>query len=330
MEEVMRIAFLGSACTAAVIVVALTGTLAVPASAAPATPDLVNVDQEPANWLHHHRTYDGHRFSPLSQIDKTNVKDLELKIMVGLDGIIGPDGATRLEATPLAEDGFLYVTDGFNNAYKIDVRNGQAGYVVWKWDPGMDRAYAFASGCCQRKNRGLAMIGDLVVQNTQDGRTVGINKDSGEAVWEVVTANNDLMESHTGAPLAYNNLVLNGVTGAEMGIRGHLDAVNVETGQIEWTTYIVPGPGEAGELERFGGMLGRGQDAERHLAGPRIEFFGANKSQIGIHRRRRLPHNRRIHALGLHRIGDFRDGGQERARAFDVRFQGLPMPALGQ
>ena len=97
----------------------------------------------------------------------------EIRILVGLDGIIGPAGATRHEGTPLAEDGFLYVTDGYNNAYKIDVRNGVAGYIVWKWEAEMDAAYAFASGCCQRKNRGLAMINDLVIQSTQDGRMVG-------------------------------------------------------------------------------------------------------------------------------------------------------------
>jgi alcohol dehydrogenase (cytochrome c) len=243
----MPIASEGRTYAAVAIAAGLAGILAAPASAAPVTYErLLNVEQEPSNWLHHHRTYDGHRFSPLTQINKTTVKDLELRIMVGLDGIIGPDGATRLEGTPLAEDGFLYVTDGFNNAYKIDVRSGTAGYIVWKWDPGMDRAYAFASGCCQRKNRGLAMAGDLVIQSTQDGRMVGINKDSGEAVWEAKTADNELMESHTGAPLVYKNLAINGVTGAEMGIRGHLDAVNVETGEIVWTRPIIPGPGEPG------------------------------------------------------------------------------------
>jgi alcohol dehydrogenase (cytochrome c) len=223
------------------------GLLAAPAFGATTTFErLLNADEEPGNWLHHHRTYDGHRYSPLSQINKGNVGDLEIRILVGLDGIIGPAGATRHEGTPLAEDGFLYVTDGYNNAYKIDVRNGVAGYIVWKWEAEMDAAYAFASGCCQRKNRGLAMINDLVIQSTQDGRMVGIHKDSGDTVWEVMTADNDLMESHTGAPLAFKNLALNGVTGAEMGIRGHLDAVDVDSGQIAWTTYTIPGPGEPG------------------------------------------------------------------------------------
>lgn len=233
---------------AAGIAAALAGSiLAAPALSAPVTYQrLINADGETGNWLHHHRTYDSHRYSPLSQINTTNARDLNLQILVGIDGILGAERPSRLQGTPLVEDGFMYITDGWNNAYKVDVRNGVAGYIVWKWEAEMDLAYAFASGCCQRKNRGLAMINDLVIQSTQDGRMVGINKDSGDIVWEVLTADNEQMESHTGAPLAFKNLAMNGVTGAEMGIRGHLDAVNVETGTIAWTTFLIPGPGEPG------------------------------------------------------------------------------------
>ena len=126
------------------------------------------------------------------------------------------------------------------------MRSGQAGFIVWKWNSDMDRAYAAASGCCQRKNRGVALIDNLVIQSTQDGRMVALDKDSGQMVWQIKTADNDQMESHTGAPLVIKNLAINGVTGAEMGIRGHLDAVNVNTGNIAWTTYLIPGPGEPG------------------------------------------------------------------------------------
>ena len=90
------------------------------------------------------------------------------------------------------------------------------------------------------------MLNDLVIQSTQDGRAVAVNKDSGQMVWEVKTADNEQMESHTGAGLTFKNIYINGVTGAEMGIRGHLDAVDVTTGQIKWTTYLIPGPGEKG------------------------------------------------------------------------------------
>src|SRR6266568_8879071 len=80
-----------------------------PAMAADVTPDrLVNADKEPQNWLMNHRTYDGQRFSPLARINKDNVKNLKLAYATPLGGAAGNEFTN---ATPLVEDGFLYVTD---------------------------------------------------------------------------------------------------------------------------------------------------------------------------------------------------------------------------
>ena len=76
-----------------------------PTLAGEVTPDrLVNANREPQNWLMNHRTYDGQRFSPLTRINRENVKNLKLAFAVPLGGQIG-NGA--VEATPLAENGFL-------------------------------------------------------------------------------------------------------------------------------------------------------------------------------------------------------------------------------
>jgi alcohol dehydrogenase (cytochrome c) len=83
--------------------------MASPAFAADVTPDrLVNADREPQNWLMNHRTYDAQRYSPLDKINKANVQDLKLAYAVAIGGTAANE---NLEATPLAEDGFLYVTD---------------------------------------------------------------------------------------------------------------------------------------------------------------------------------------------------------------------------
>src|SRR5476649_925109 len=80
-----------------------------PAVAADVTPDrLVNADREPGNWLMNHRTYDSQRYSPLDKINKTTVKGLKLAYAVAIGGAAVNE---NLEATPLAEDGFLYVVD---------------------------------------------------------------------------------------------------------------------------------------------------------------------------------------------------------------------------
>lgn len=99
-----------------------------PALAADVTPDrLVHADNEPQNWLMNHRTYDGQRFSPLARINRSNIKNLKLAFAVSLGGKI-PSGT--IEATSLAEDGFLYITDSSGALYKIDATSGDAGRIV--------------------------------------------------------------------------------------------------------------------------------------------------------------------------------------------------------
>src|SRR5258708_36840526 len=111
---------------------ALLGTsmLASPGFAADVTPErLLNPDKEPQNWLMNHRTYDGQRFSPLARINKDIVKGLKLAYAVPL---AGTNGREFIEATPLAEDGFLYITDSWGVLYKIDATSGDAGRLIWR------------------------------------------------------------------------------------------------------------------------------------------------------------------------------------------------------
>src|SRR3954447_8435688 len=93
-------------------------------------------DAEPQNWLHHHESYSGQRFSKLDEINLANVKNMKVAWTFALGGIekggIWPHGG--LEGTPLVEDGMMYVTDGWGSVYKLDVHGG-AGKLVWKMDP---------------------------------------------------------------------------------------------------------------------------------------------------------------------------------------------------
>jgi hypothetical protein len=95
-----------------------------PALAAEVTPErLINADREPQNWLMNHRTYDAQHYSPLDKINKGNVKDIKLAYAVGIGGTSANE---NLEATPLAEDGFLYIVDQWGVLYKIDALSGRA------------------------------------------------------------------------------------------------------------------------------------------------------------------------------------------------------------
>src|ERR1700745_2874323 len=86
------------------------------AAAAEVTPDrLINADKEPHNWLMNHRTYDAQRYSPLAKINKDNIKNLKLAYAVAIGGTSANE---NLQATPLAEDGYLYVVDQWGVVYK--------------------------------------------------------------------------------------------------------------------------------------------------------------------------------------------------------------------
>src|ERR1700722_12469519 len=123
-----------------------------PAVAAEVTPErLANADKEPQNWLMNHRTYDAQRFSPLARINKDNVKTLKLAYAVAIGGTaIGEN----LQATPLVEDGFMYIVDLWGIVYKIDVRSGETGRIVWRMDPKQEKF--------PLSNRGAALWGNLV------------------------------------------------------------------------------------------------------------------------------------------------------------------------
>ena len=123
-----------------------------PALAAEVTPErLLNVDKEPQNWPMNHRSYNGQRYSPLTRINKETVNGLKLAYAVALGGSAGDEFTV---ATPLVEDGFLYTTDSWGVLYKIDVRSGEYGRILWRMDPKQDR---------QLRNRGAALWGNLVI-----------------------------------------------------------------------------------------------------------------------------------------------------------------------
>jgi alcohol dehydrogenase (cytochrome c) len=208
---------------------------------------LLNADSEAGNWITHHKDYAAHRFSSLNEINASNVKNLKVAWTMALGGIEGGGIWSHggLEGTPLAENGILYVTDGWGSVYKIDARGGH-GQLIWKMDPKTDHDWAGAVACCGVDNRGVGLWQDKVVSHTLDGRLIVTNKDTGEVVWQRQIANPDKGEVVTGAPLIVKNMAITGVAGAEYGIRGWLAATDLNTQKEVWRTYTIPAKGEPG------------------------------------------------------------------------------------
>ena len=220
-------------------IVLLAGSMlaaAIPATAAEVTPQrLLNPDKEPQNWLMNHRSYDGQRFSPLARINKGNVKGLRLAYAVPLGGSAGME---VIHATPLVEDGFLYITDGWGVLYKIDVTAGDVGRVVWRMEPKQE---------AQATNRGAALWGNLVISAANyPARIIATDKTSGKVVWETNMVFGEPELRLTSAPLAVKDKIIVGAAGGDRGVRDWIAGLDAATGNVLWRKYVIPAPGEPG------------------------------------------------------------------------------------
>ncbi len=227
----------------------LLATALTPVGAADVTNErLLNPQREPQNWILHHGNYQGHRYSLLKEINTGTVKDMKLVFTVALSGFQsgGRYAHGNLEATPLVEDGIMYVPDGWGSVYAIDLTAGKKGVIKWKMDPGTDRAWAGDVACCGVNNRGVALWKDKVISIALDGRLFAINKATGEVAWERKIADPAIGETLTIAPLVIGDLAIVGTAGGEFGIRGFIEATDLNTGKQAWRTYTIPGTGEPG------------------------------------------------------------------------------------
>jgi alcohol dehydrogenase (cytochrome c) len=192
------------------------------------------LNPEPQNWLHHHRDFNAQRHSPLTAIDKTNIKNLKLAFAVPLRG---KSAGESLEATPLVDDGYMYMVDSWGVVTKIDVRSGTAGKIIWKMDPKLEK---------QDRNRGIALWGNYVISVTgYAGHVIATDKETGQVAWDKNLTDQDDLEL-TAAPLALKDVILIGGSRADRGGRNWVEAVDAKTGEMVWKTYSIPAPGEPG------------------------------------------------------------------------------------
>ena len=203
---------------------------------------IVRARSEPQNWLTYYGTYDGQRYSTLDQIDTGNVKNLKVA-WVSQHGPITlmPAHATyAFEATPIVVDGVMYVSGWNGYVWALDARTGQQ---LWEYQHAIPLD---APLCCGNVNRGVAVAKGKVIFATPDAHLIALDAVTGAAAWDVVFADLRAGESATAAPLIVKNLVLAGSSGGEYGVRGHIDAFDIDTGRRAWRHYTIPAPGEPG------------------------------------------------------------------------------------
>jgi quinohemoprotein ethanol dehydrogenase len=203
-----------------------------------------NAGSEPGNWLTGGQSFEGHRFSQLTQVNRANVAELGLAWARDM----GTNHAQ--ESTPIVVDGRMYTTSDWGRTYAFEVDSGE---LLWSFDPQVAGEY-LRRACCGPVNRGAAVYQGKVYVGSLDGRLHALDAETGKKVWEVDTIIDRSRDySSTGAPLAARGKIYIGNGGAEMGVRGYVSAYDAETGELVWRFYTVPGdpsqPYEHPEME---------------------------------------------------------------------------------
>jgi PQQ-dependent dehydrogenase (methanol/ethanol family) len=189
------------------------------------------------DWPTYNGNESGNRYSPLSQIDATNVASLKLKW-------IFPMSYFGLETTPLEVDGVVYVT-GQNEVFALDALTGNA---IWHYSRPMSPGLVGDSKL--GTNRGVAILRDKVYFTTDNAHLLALDRASGNLLWEIRLAPDMANEQHhyggTTAPLVVDDMVIAGVAGGDHGIRGFIAAFHADTGALVWRRWTVPRRGEPG------------------------------------------------------------------------------------
>ena len=203
------------------------------ANTAPGQPPgfkLVDGSLPNGQWIRPLGDYGGLRFSPLNQITTANAKNLR-PITTMSTGI--PHGH---EGQPLVVDNTMYVVTPFpNNLIAVDLTK-PGGAIEWVFEPHPDpRAVGIA--CCDIVNRGASFANGKIIYSLLDGHVVAVDARSGQQVWRTQIGDINKGETLTGATLIVKNKVIVGNSGGELGVRGKVVALDVDTGKEAWRGY---------------------------------------------------------------------------------------------
>ena len=195
--------------------------------------DAMLQDPDPADWLNWRRTLDGWGHSPLDQIDTTNVGELQLVWSWGIEPGVS-------QTTPLVHDGVMYIANPGNVVHALDARNGD---LLWEHRREIDEGRRTAA-----QMRSLAIYGDLIILNTVDAHTVGLDARTGEVRWDVAVGAEGAGYRFTSGPIVADGVIVTGLTGCGRyrDDTCYIVGLDARTGRELWRTSTVARPGERG------------------------------------------------------------------------------------
>ncbi len=203
--------------------------------------------QENVEWRNHGNTLDNQRYQDVDQINRNNVHKLK-PAWIFHTGVFDPNMA--MEMTPIEVDGVTYVPTGDDDVFALDAKTGKQ---IWAYHPTDMPSPSTLPICCNNDNRGVAIGDGLIFVARLDAKLVALDAKTGTVAWKTTVDLPSMGAAMTIAPLFADHKVIVGVSGAEFGVRGHVDAYNPLTGKLIWrfwttepttwegTSYLVGG-----------------------------------------------------------------------------------------
>jgi len=176
------------------------------------------------DWEGYNKTLEGQRFSPLNEIDISNAANLVETCRVR----VAPRGS--LQSGLVVIDDSLFATTP-TETFSIDPVTCRI-----KWQ----HTYRRSQAPGLQVNRGVAYMNGRVYRGTDDGRLFALEADTGREVWTSVVGDPTIGEYVASAPIAWNGLVIVGLSGGEFGIRGRILAYDATNGREVWRFNTIP------------------------------------------------------------------------------------------
>jgi lanthanide-dependent methanol dehydrogenase len=195
----------------------------------PAAPPFAS-GPEDGQWTVPQKNFASTRYSDLSEINTENVKNLQVAFTFST-------GVNRgQESAPLVVGSTMYVLSPYPNIlYALDL--AQSGTPMkWQYNP-KPAAAAQGVACCDVVNRGPTFANGRIFFTTLDAHVVAVNAETGEEVWKAKLGDINRGETMTMAPLIVKDKVFVGISGGEYGVRGWIEALNIEDGKTVWKAY---------------------------------------------------------------------------------------------
>ena len=215
------------------------------ASSADVTYDrLLRADREPHNWLLYSGNYNGQRYSALSQINRSNVRNLQLKWSYHPLYAKNTNAQNKMENTPLVVDGVMYT----GTALEIVALDAVTGREYWKLNRPLDpKAYYNA----YEVNKGVAIAGSTLFWATVDCHLIAIDATNGQILWDRTLADYRKGYQYNVPPLVVRDKVILGPATNEAGANCWVSAYDVKTGRELWRFDTAPTSADAPEAKTW-------------------------------------------------------------------------------